>query len=265
MSKINNGKDEPGATLPANDAERWIAGTYAIWSEYCGGSCRYLGGYEKTAENAKEIAKVLYNDWLVKDHKSGVETIEYLLKHAGPAEEDFTDEEDFEDNEEYGADDEDFEDDEEYDEDEEDFEDDEEYDEDEDDFEDDEEYGADEEDFEDDEEYDEYDADDEDDDDIAGMSALIDTTAFDYACACNMCGRMYIAGYFTREESIYYATKAAKKIQEKYNSWVEYFQAYILGAAVGSNVRQAEPFIEAFQKLMGMQENPIYMDWNIEL
>ena len=281
MSQLKGFKEEPGATLPVNDAERWIAGTYAIWSEYCGGSCKYLGGYEKTLANAKMLAKVLEDDWMVCDHDSGVDMVKYLLENAGPGDDgndDFDDEdeeydedgEDFEDDdEEYDEDDEDFEDeDEEYDEDDEDFEDDdEEYDEDGEDFEDDdEEYDEDDEDFDDDEEYDEddeeYDEDDEDFDDDEYEDYEIDTTAFDYACACNMCGRMFIAGYLTREEAISYATEAAKKIQELCNSWEEYFQLYMIGAAGGSNVRDIVPFAEAFQKVVSAPENPFDLDWN---
>ena len=168
MGFFNKTKDEPEVTLPVNDAERWIAGTYAIWSEYCGGSYKYLGGYEKTKSNAKMISRVLRGDWLVKDHDSGVEMIQYLLKNAGSKD---------------GAED-----------------------------------------------------------------TSVDTTAFDYACACNMCGRMFIAGYFTREESIRYATEAAKKIQENYHSWEEYFKAYIIGAAGGSNIKEIAPFESAYDK-----------------
>ena len=176
--------------------------------------------------------------------------------------------EDFEDDdEEYDEDGEDFEDDdEEYDEDDEDFDDDEEYDEDDEDFEDDdEEYDEDGEDFDDDEEYDEDDEDFEDDEDYDDDEYEyyeIDTTAFDYACACNMCGRMFIAGYLTREEAISYATEAAKKIQELCNSWEEYFQLYMIGAAGGSNVRDIVPFAEAFQKVVSAPENPFDLDWN---
>lgn len=163
MGFFNKTKDEPEVTLPVNDAERWIASTYAIWSEYCGGSYKYLGGYEKTKSNAKMISRVLRGDWLVKDHDSGVEMIQYLLKNAGSKD---------------GAED-----------------------------------------------------------------TSVDTTAFDYACACNMCGRMFIAGYFTREESIRYATEAAKRIQENYHSWEEYFKAYIIGAAGGSNIKDRKSVV----------------------
>ena len=250
MSQLKGFKEEPGATLPVNDAERWIAGTYAIWSEYCGGSCKYLGGYEKTLANAKMLAKVLEDDWMVCDHDSGVDMVKYLLENAGPGDDgndDFDDED-----EEYDEDGEDFEDDdEEYDEDGEDFEDD------------DEEYDEDGEDFEDDD--DEYDEDDEDYDDDEYEDYEIDTTAFDYACACNMCGRMFIAGYLTREEAISYATEAAKKIQELCNSWEEYFQLYMIGAAGGSNVRDIVPFAEAFQKVVSAPENPFDLDWNTPL
>ena len=222
MSQLKGFKEEPGATLPVNDAERWIAGTYAIWSEYCGGSCKYLGGYEKTLANAKMLAKVLEDDWMVCDHDSGVDMVKYLLENAGPGDDgndDFDDE------------------DEEYDEDGEDFEDDD----------------------------DEYDEDDEDYDDDEYEDYEIDTTAFDYACACNMCGRMFIAGYLTREEAISYATEAAKKIQELCNSWEEYFQLYMIGAAGGSNVRDIVPFAEAFQKVVSAPENPFDLDWNTPL
>ncbi len=290
MSQLKGFKEEPDATLPHSDAERWIAGTYAIWSEYCGGSCKYLGGYEKTQSNAKMIARVLKEDWLVTNHDSGVEMIKYLLENAGPGsdedekdfglDEDFEDDEeydedneDFEDDEEYDEDDEDFEDDEEYDEDDEDIEDDDEFDEDDEDFEDDEELDEDDEDFEDDEEYDEeldeddedFDDDEEYDDECEDDEYKADTTAFDYACACNMCGRMFIAGYLTREEAMKYAAEAARKIQERYSSWAEYFQAYIMGAASGSNERDVVPFAAAFQKVVSMPDNPFMLDWNTPL
>lgn len=185
MGFFNRTKDEPGATLPMNDAERWIACTYATWSEYCGGSYKYLGGYEKIKPNIKIISRRLREDWLVNDHDSGVEMVEYLLKNAGPRDGD-------EDN-------------------------------------------------------------------------TIDTTAFDYACACNICGRMFIAGYFTREESLRYATAAAKKIQEKYHSWEEYFKAYITGAAGGSNIKETAPFESAYEKFREYPDNPLHLAWDTKL
>ena len=185
MGFFSRTKDEPGVTLPLNDAERWIAGTYAIWSEYCGGSYKYLGGYEKTKSNAKMISRVLRGDWMVNDHDSGLEMVQYLLKNAW-----------LKDGEE---------------------------------------------------------------------GSQVDTTAFDYACACNMCGRMFIAGYFTREESIAYATEAAKKIQEKYHSWEEYFQAYIIGAAGGSNVKEIAPFESAYGKFRDAPDSPVHLAWNTKL
>lgn len=300
MSQLKGFREEPDATLPVSDAERWIAGTYAIWSEYCGGSCKYLGGYEKTKSNAKMIAKVLQEDWLVSDHDSGVDMVKYLLEDAGPSDddeeydedddgfdddeydeygEDFDDDEcdeedeDFDDNE-YDEEDEEYaegdegydkedeehaEDDEGYDEEDEEYaEDDEKYDEEDEFDDDDEEYDENDEEYDDDEEYDEDD--EEFDDDYE-----VDTTAFDYACACNMCGRMFIAGYLTREEAISYATEAAKKIQELYNSWEEYFQAYIIGAAGGSNVKDIMPFAAAYQKVLSSPNNSFGLDWNTPL
>lgn len=222
MDRLDAVKDEPGATLPANDAERWIAATYAIWSEYCGGSCRYLGGYEKTKENARMLAKVLEDDWMVTNHKNGVEMVEYLLENAGPG---GCDDDDPEENE---------------------YSDDDEYDED-----DNEDYDIDDE---------EYDEDDDDGDDVLE----VDTTAFDYACACNMCGRMFITGYFTREESVRYAAEAAKKIQELYSSWEEYYQDYIVGASRG-DMEKVMQYFAAYQKVIMSQNSPFGLAWNTQL
>lgn len=188
MGLFNKTNVEPDITLPKSDAERWIAGTYAIWSEYCGGSCKFLGGYEKNKSNAKMLKKVLWNDWAVKDHENGVDMVQYLLDHAGPEERD-----------------------------------------------------------------------------LEKGKEFVDTTAFDYACACNLCGRMLIAGIFTREESIRYALQAAKKIQERYHSWEEYFQCYIIGAARGSNISDTAPFKEAYQKVQASPNSPLSLDWNTSL
>lgn len=185
MGLFNRTKEEPGQTLPSTDAERWIAGTYAIWSEYCGGSCQYLGGYEKNKSNAKMLKKVLWEDWAVKDHENGVEMVQYLLDNAGPSE---------------------------------------------------------------------------------GDQDAADTTAFDYACACNLCGRLFIAGIFTREESLRYAAQAARKIQQQYRSWEEYFSSYILGAAGGgSNISERAPFEEAYQQVQASAASPLGLDWNTSL
>lgn len=93
----------------------------------------------------------------------------------------------------------------------------------------------------------------------------VDTTAFDYACACNMCGRMFIAGYFTREESLRYATEAAKKIQENYHSWEEYFKAYIIGAAGGSNIKEIAPFETSYEKFRNNPDSPLHLAWDTRL
>lgn len=180
MGLFGRKKEEAGITLPVNDAERWIAGTYAVWSEYCGGSYRYLGGYEKNRSTTKMLARVLREDWAVNSRDSGVEMVEYLLENAGSG-------------------------------------------------------------------------------DGAG------TAAFDYACACNLCGRMLIAGYFTREESISYAAKAAQKIQQAFLSWEEYFQSYIEGAAGGSNVGEKEPFEAAYQNFKDAPDSPLRLPWNTRL
>lgn len=185
MGLFQKTKDDLDATRPINDRERFIAGVYAIWSEYCGGSSAYLGGYVKTKSNAKLIRGVLKEDWLIKDHDSGVEMIEYLLNNAGA------------------------------------------------------------------------------DNNCSTVNVAV--AAFDYACACNLCGRMFIAGYFTREESIDYAIKAAKLIQEHYYSWDEFYDNYIAGAAKGSNIKERAPFETAYEQVKIHAQNPLQLAWDTKL
>ena len=46
----------------ANDAEKWVAATYAMWSEYAGGSWTRLGGYLKNGADASMMRGVLRRD-----------------------------------------------------------------------------------------------------------------------------------------------------------------------------------------------------------
>lgn len=72
-------KSDPADSMPQNDAERWIAGIYALWSEYCGGSYRFFGGYEKNRSNASMARGVLNRDWAVTNKQGVFETVEYLI------------------------------------------------------------------------------------------------------------------------------------------------------------------------------------------
>ncbi|MDE5748161.1 MAG: DUF1266 domain-containing protein [Acetatifactor sp.] len=70
---------DPAESLPQNDGERWATAVYAMWSEYCGGSYRYFGGYEKNRSNASMARGVLNRDWAVTNKQGVIETIDYLI------------------------------------------------------------------------------------------------------------------------------------------------------------------------------------------
>ncbi|MCM1186787.1 MAG: DUF1266 domain-containing protein [Lachnoclostridium sp.] len=72
-------KSDPADSLPQNDAEKWTVGIYALWSEYCGGSYKYFGGYEKNRSNASMARGVLNRDWAITNKQGVIETIDYLL------------------------------------------------------------------------------------------------------------------------------------------------------------------------------------------
>ena len=72
-------KSDPAESIPQNDAERWAVAAYALWSEYCGGSYRYFGGYEKNRSNASMARGVLNRDWAVTNKQGVLETVDYLI------------------------------------------------------------------------------------------------------------------------------------------------------------------------------------------
>ena len=72
-------KNDPADSLPQNDAEKWVVGIYALCSEYCGGSCKFFGGYEKNRSNASMARGVLNRDWAVTNKQGVLETVDYLI------------------------------------------------------------------------------------------------------------------------------------------------------------------------------------------
>lgn len=72
-------KSDPADSMPQNDAEKWVVGIYAMWSEYCGGSYKYFGGYEKNRSNASMARGVLNRDWAVTNKQGVIETVDYLI------------------------------------------------------------------------------------------------------------------------------------------------------------------------------------------
>lgn len=72
-------KSDPVDSIPQNDAEKWAVAAYALWSEYCGGNCKYFGGYEKNRSNASMARGVLNRDWAVTNKQGVAETVDYLI------------------------------------------------------------------------------------------------------------------------------------------------------------------------------------------
>lgn len=172
-------KNTKETSVPQTDTERWLTAACAIWSEYCGGSWNYIGGFEKTRSNTAVLKGVLNSDWLVKDHDSGVSTVEYLLQNAGEEEEKY---------------------------------------------------------------------------------------AFNYACAINICGRMYLCDFLTRQEYVQYSREAGQRLQEKYHSWEEYCNSYIKGTSLESGVAdKTREFTDSYHKLVSMHEGPYAIPWNLKL
>lgn len=79
LGLFGESKSDPAESIPQNDAEKWIVGIYALWSEYCGGSYKFFGGYEKNRSNASMARGVLNRDWAVTNKQGVVETIDYLI------------------------------------------------------------------------------------------------------------------------------------------------------------------------------------------
>lgn len=61
------GKKEAGnVTEPKNDTERWLVGTYAMWSVYAEGDWRYFAGSkEKSKQEGASMRVMLRRDWEV--------------------------------------------------------------------------------------------------------------------------------------------------------------------------------------------------------
>lgn len=78
-------KSDPADSMPQSDAEKWIVGIYALWSEYCGGSYKYFGGYEKNRSNASMARGVLSRDWAVTNKQGVLEMVDYLIKDENNA------------------------------------------------------------------------------------------------------------------------------------------------------------------------------------
>lgn len=72
-------KEEGNVTLPETDVERWIVGTYAMWSEYAEGDWHYFAGSkEKNRQEGASMRVMLRRDWEVTDKNSLLDMVLYL-------------------------------------------------------------------------------------------------------------------------------------------------------------------------------------------
>lgn len=187
-------KSAPEDSTPLTDSEKWIVATYAIWSEFCNGSWKFIGGFEKNRSNASMARGVLNRDWAVNNAETGKDMVKYLIEHAGKADEE---------------------------------------------------------------------------DGAEAQERAKKKLAFDYACACNICGRMYLGGLMDAGESMRLAKEAAERIQESYSSWEEYGAAYVEGAKLelgyepgDSREKQLD---DIWARLSAMPDGPYTVAWNTAL
>ncbi len=71
----------------------------------------------------------------------------------------------------------------------------------------------------------------------------VDTTAFDYACACNMCKwqNVYFGIFYQEKNPSAMPRKLPGKFRRNTIPGKKYFKSYIIGAAGGSNIKEIAP------------------------
>lgn len=77
------------STQVKSDQERWFADTYALWSEYAGGSWRLTGGYDKSRETMRVLSEMLERDWGIKTPQDGIREVNVLIDESSHHNPDF--------------------------------------------------------------------------------------------------------------------------------------------------------------------------------
>ena len=74
------GKKEPdNATIPANETEKWLIATYAMWSEAAEGNWRYIAGStEKSKQEGASMRVMLRRDWDVSNKAALLDVVSFL-------------------------------------------------------------------------------------------------------------------------------------------------------------------------------------------
>lgn len=104
----------------------------------------------------------------------------------------------------------------------------------------------------------------------AGMNEDV-ITAWDLCRVNELCGDYYICGYMTYEEAMDISLENSLFLQEKYSSWDELMDSYMLGYQFWKSdpcLTDDSPTLERYhyyELLLEMQDGPYSLDWNMEL
>ena len=104
----------------------------------------------------------------------------------------------------------------------------------------------------------------------AGMDEDV-ITAWDLCRVNELCGDYYLSGYMTYEEAMDISLENSLILQEKYSSWDELMDSYILGYQFWQSdpcLTDDSPTLERYryyEVLLEMQDGPYSLDWNMEL
>lgn len=95
--------------------------------------------------------------------------------------------------------------------------------------------------------------------------------AWDLCRVNELCGDYYVCGYMTYEEAMDISLEISLILQEKYSSWDELMNSYILGYQFWQSdpcATDDSPTVKRYhyyEELLEMQDGPYSLDWNMEL
>ena len=96
-------------------------------------------------------------------------------------------------------------------------------------------------------------------------------TAWDLCRVNELCGDFYLSGYMTYEEAMDISLENSLILQEKYSSWDELMDSYILGYQFWQSdpcLTDDSPTLKRYHNyevLLEMQDGPYSLDWDMEL
>lgn len=93
--------------------------------------------------------------------------------------------------------------------------------------------------------------------------------AWDYCRAMQLLGQYYVAGYYTKEETLDKSLEVAVLLQNTYDSWDDLAQSYLYGYQYWSEDDVNEEGSDSYErkaiyeKLKSSSKNPYTIDWNL--